>query len=220
MRDFARFSILPFLLTLTICVVVSAVGLEKIEAWQTLIAGVLALIGAAGVLLAAHWEVSEIRSIAGREVRQQRRAARMRITTEMESLFDACEKIVMDLGNWRRSNHTMGKRHIKIPAPVFVSDTSIAYLPEAEDLLRFVRNIRIVNENTVVYEAVNPQEAESYLMTEAAACAVRAFVWRHLLAKMIGWRPMGIHHDRIETLRLTATTGDHRVDLASLPDTE
>jgi hypothetical protein len=91
-----------------------------------------------------------------------------------------------------------------------------ARVPEAEDLVKFVSNLRRINSNAEVYARLNPLDACEYLMTRAAIAALRAHLWRDKIATTLGWQPTRYSRERLGVLYDTATLGSHRMDAKEL----
>lgn len=221
MGPFDRTFFLIVLLTLVICFAIADLGLEVIKQWQTLIAGLLALAGAGLVLIAADRQIAHGREVAEEAREIARRAALMDVFLEMEVLLERCETVAVETRNWVNSKGDMGHRHTSLPVPDLARSAAIARLPEAEDLFKFLRNLRVVNDNASIYgQLQSSSDLPEYVMAKAAATAIRAYAWRTRLAASLGWTPKRYHQDRLDYLRQLAAQGPDGEGPNDLPPTD
>lgn len=83
---FDRWFVLPFLLTLVICLAVADLGLERIKDWQTLITGLLALAGAGWTVLHLQKQIEQNKEAADRQHRNAVRAANAHVLRTLDEL--------------------------------------------------------------------------------------------------------------------------------------
>ena len=222
MKFLDRYFWLPFTLTLITIgpvVALSDVSIETIKAWQTLIAGLLALAGAVLVLVAARWETNVAKRIAEDYKDRRCRTARMYVASELEAFCNRCDQIVIDIMNYSGSGGGMGKAHVELPSLNPTNVAEIGSLPEAEQFFRFATNISRINEDaSTLYEISETTDGTlNYIRIRAASSAVRAYEFRNQLARFIGWHAMSLADGKLNELRKIATEASPD-DAANLPD--
>ncbi|WP_141701220.1 hypothetical protein [Methyloceanibacter methanicus] len=190
MRFFDRTFLLPFLLTLVICLAVAALGLDAIKEWQTLIAGILALVGATLVLLAADRQIANEQSLANDDREVAKKAAKMRLAYEMEYLAQQFARIV---------NSDLGFPLQSVPLPPFPvpsfanqpGDLVALSAEESEELYTLAREIRIDAGQIEWLSALPAKEAAHELKVSCSGGhALDCVKWRDALGQAIGWSPM------------------------------
>lgn len=175
-----------------------------LKEWQTLIAGLLAIAGAALVLVAARWQIAGERRLAAEHARQRVHAARMSLASRLEALARQCDNIIWDIALWHSTDGQNGNRHLAVPTPSFATDyAALAEIPaeESEALTRLVMDMASTNDHAMFTdESAGTDVAEEFINVQAAVFALRAIEWNGRMAREIGWKPM--HFDPARKTKL------------------
>jgi hypothetical protein len=142
----------------------------------------------------------------------------MNVFVQLETLVDQCETIAVAAKAWVEGGGK-GRRYGALPVPTFASDTDIARLDKAEELLRFVELIHRFNLNAKFRAEADQTDGQDYIMSRAAVTALWAYDLFLKIAAELGWTPKQLlAANELGGLFGCATTGANRVEKSDLPE--
>jgi len=135
--------------------------------------------------------------IKARQTKEQIvRAARQRISLQLQELIVACYKVVSEVDLFQTTAGQRGKLHMSIPQPRFVEETEeLSFLPAQEaDAIAWIAQ-EILHTNARAELERDLAEADQGYLTglieaKGAQIVLHALVWRDRIARQVGWNPM------------------------------